>query len=238
MQNKKLVLDSRYRTNPEDQDGSVYKFKLTNNIKMNGIVKLELFIFQNSQYVFSEEKMTNKFIIDNITVTFEGRFDNIDSFVKRFNEVMQTYGTNVVMKYTTHLYEIRLQHLQGNNFKLEEYYDKGNFLSLLGFNKTNQGANVYTNVNVPKLFSQNLIYITIPEIGSHSIHTKGSRPFTFLVLGQAGFEVVSNINSTFSNEFYVKDKELDELTIKISDADRLPFVNNKGNANFIIVLSI
>ena len=35
----------------------------------------------------------------------------------------------------------------------------------------------------------------------------------------------------------LKIKILDEIIIKITDANGSPFVNNKGNANFIIVLS-
>ena len=56
-----LVLDSHFRTNPEDKD-HLYKFKLNARIKFNGMLKLEQFIFQNSQYVFSSEKKTDKFI--------------------------------------------------------------------------------------------------------------------------------------------------------------------------------
>ena len=48
---------------------------------------------------------------------------------------------------------------------------------------------------------------------------------------------MSNINNMFANEFYTSNKELDELTIRIHDADGLPFVNNKGDANFTIILS-
>ena len=76
--------------------------------------------------------------------------------------------------------------------------------------KTNQRANNYTNISVPKLFSQSYIYITLPEIGICSTYPKNSKPFTFLVLSQPGFEVVSYINNTFANEFYVSNKELDE----------------------------
>jgi hypothetical protein len=45
-----------FQTNTEDHDGYTYKFKLNRNIKINGPVRLEQFIFQNSQYVFSEQK--------------------------------------------------------------------------------------------------------------------------------------------------------------------------------------
>ena len=78
------------------------------------------------------------------------------------------------MTYTTALYEIKIQHLDGVNFSLGDYYDEGNSLmDLIGFKKLNQGANVYTDVNTPKLFSQSLIYISIPELGTYSITTKG-----------------------------------------------------------------
>jgi len=93
------------------------------------------------------------------------------------------------------------------------------------------------NENVPKLFSQRPIYISLPEVGVYSAIIRNSKPFTFLVLSKPGFEIVSNINNTFENNFYVKDKEIDELTIKIHDSDGLPFANSKGNANFIIILS-
>ena len=241
MHRQLLVLDSKHRSNPEEKEGSIYKFKLNRKVRLNGMIRLEQFIFQNSQYVFSKEKKTNMFIYTDSgaskNITFEGKFDNVDSFVKRFNEVMQANQLNIRMIYTAYLYEIKIQHLQGEIFSLEEFGNEGKFFDLIGYNKINQGANVYTNINVPKLFSQNLIYISFPEIGMHSTTTKDSKPYTFLVLSQPGFEIVSNINNTFSNEFYIKDKELDEITVKISDSDGLPFVNNKGNANFIIVLS-
>ena len=77
-------------------------------------------------------------------------------------------------------------------------------MDLVGFKKLNQGANVYTNVNTPKFFSlsRSLIYISIPELGTYSITTKGilssSKPYTYLVLSKPGFEIVSNINNTFA----------------------------------------
>ena len=61
-QKQLLVLDSKYRTNAENTDGDAFKFKLTKNIKINGLVRLEQFLFQSSQYVFSSEKKSNKFI--------------------------------------------------------------------------------------------------------------------------------------------------------------------------------
>ena len=85
---------------------------------------------------------------------------------------------------------------------------------------------MYTNVDTPKLFSQRLIYISFPELGTYSITTKGisssSKPYTYLVLSKPGFEIVSNINNTFANEFYVKDKEIDEFSVRIHDSDGLP----------------
>ena len=89
------------------------------------------------------------------------------------------------MIYISALYEIRIQHLDGINFSLEDCYDEGNSLmDLIGFKKLNQGNNVYTNVNTPKLFSQSLIYISIPELGTYSITTKGisssSKPYTIV----------------------------------------------------------
>ena len=143
----------------------------------------------------------------------------------------------IKITYSNILYEFQIQHLDGKEFSLEEYYNDGNFMDLLGFNHSIQGANAYTNINVPKLFAQRPIYILIPEIGTYSTIAKGMKPYTFLVLSKPGFEIVSNINNTFDNSFYVKDKELDELTIRIHDSDGLPFVNNKGNANFILILS-
>ena len=241
MQRQILVLDSKYRTNPENINGSEYKFKLNKKIKLQGNIKLEQFIFQNSQYVFSQEKKTHMFIYSDEeiqkNIEFFGKFDNTDAFVKRFNEVMQTNQLNIRMIYTTYLYEIKITHLEGKVFQLEEFGNEGKFLDLLGFKQMNQGAYEYTNINVPKLFAQDLIYINFPEIGTYDTTTKNSRPFTFLVLSQPGFETITNINNTFENVFHVSDKEIDELTVKITGSDGLPFINNKGNANFIIVLS-
>ena len=88
-------------------------------------------------------------------------FDNTDTFVKYFNEVMSRNGIQIRMKYTASLYEIQIQHLdhQGTKFSLEEYYDDGTFMDLIGFKRLNQGSNFYTNVDTPKLFSQRLIFI-------------------------------------------------------------------------------
>ena len=240
MQKQILILDSKYRTNFEDTDGQEYKFKLTKNIKFNGYVRLEQFLFQNSQYVFSNQKRSDKFIYTdyqgNITIiTLQGKFDTTNDFVKRFNELTSTL--NIKMQYTPYLYEFQIQHLNGNIFNLSEYYDDGIFMQLIGFNKVNQGSNVYTNINIPKLFSQSLTYIAIPEFGTLNAITLNSIPYTFTVLSQQGFEIVSNINNTFDNSFYVSDKNLDELTVRIKGSDGLPFVNNKGNANVILVLS-
>lgn len=240
MQRRLIVLDSNQRINQDDNDGSIYQFRLNNKIMLDGILRLEQFIFQNSQYVFSLEKKSNKFIYsdDNntVTVTFEGKFDNTDSFVKRFNEVMVSYGLNIRITYISYLYEFKIQHLDGTVFKIEEYYEKGKFKNLLGLGDT-EGSNVYTNTNVPKLFSQNLIYITLPDVGYYTTIAKDSKPYTFIVLSQPGFEVVANYNNTFANEFNVSNRELDEITIRILDDDGFTFVNNKGNANFKIIMS-
>ena len=128
------------------------------------MIKLEQFIFQNSQYVFSSEKKSDKFIYteegedgnphDPVVINLKGMFDNTDSFVKYFNEVMSDNGIRIRMTYISSLYEIKIQHLDGVNFSLGEYYDEGIFMDLIGFKKLNQGANVYTNVNTPKLFSR------------------------------------------------------------------------------------
>jgi len=167
-------------------------------------------------------------------------FDNTDTFVY-FNKVMSSNGHGVRMTYVSYLYEIKVQHLVGTNFSLEEYYDDGTFTDLIGFNRLNQGSSYYINIDTPKLFSQRLIFISISELGTYSITTRGisssSKPYTYIVLSKPGFEIVANINNTFANEFYVKDKEIDEFNVRIHDSDGLPFVNNKGNANFIIVLS-
>ena len=242
-----LVLDSKFRTNPEDKD-HLYKFKLNARIRFNGMIKLEQFIFQNSQYVFSPEKRSDKFIYteegnDPINININGMFDNIDAFVKGFNDVMSINGIQIRMKYTASLYEIKIlrNDNQDTKFSLEEYYDDGTFMDLIGFRRSNEGSNVYTNINTPKLFSQRIIFISIPELGTYSITTRGinssSKPYTYLVLSKPGFEIVANINNTFANEFYVNDRDIDELSVRIHDSDGLPFVNNKSNANFIIVLS-
>ena len=110
-------------------------------------------------------------------------------------------GIRIRMKYIALLYELQIQHLDGINFSLEEYYDDGAFLDLIGFKRLNQGSNFYVNINTPKLFSQRLIFISILELGTYSITTKGinssSKPYTFLVLSKPGFEIVANINNTF-----------------------------------------
>ena len=152
-----LVLDSHFRTNPEDKD-HLYKFKLNARIKFNAMIKLEQFIFQNSQYVFSSEKKSDKFIYteegeDPVVINLKGMFDNTDSFVKYFNEIMSNNSIRIRMTYISALYEIKIQHLDGINFSLGDYYDDGIFMDLIGFKKLNQGNNVYTNVNTPKLFS-------------------------------------------------------------------------------------
>ena len=154
---------------------------------------------------------------------------------------MSSNGIQIRMKYTASLYEIQIQHLDGNNFSLEEYYDDGIFMDLIGFRRLNQGSNFYTNINTPKLVSQRLIFISLPELGTYSITTKGlnssSKHYTYLVLSKPGFEIVANINNPFANEFYANDRDIDDISVRIHDSDGLPFVNNKGNANFIIVLS-
>jgi len=40
-------------------------------------------------------------------------------------------------------------------------------MDLIGFKRLNQGSNIYTNINTPKLFSQRLIFISIPELGTY-----------------------------------------------------------------------
>ena len=199
-----LVLDSKYRTNPEEKEHE-YKFKLNTKMKINGIIRLEQFVFQNSQYVFNTEKKSNKFIYTAggipTNITFEGMFDNTDSFVRRFNEVLASHSISIRMSYSSSLYEITIQHLQGEIFSLEEFYDEGGFMDLIGFKKVNTGQNVYTNENVPKLFSQRLIYISIPEIGTYSLLTRNSKPYTFLVLSKTGFEIVSNIKKNLQMSF-------------------------------------
>ena len=107
-----------------------------------------------------------------MTINLKGMFDKTDSFVKHFNEVMTGAGIRIRMKYFASLYEIQIQHLDGTNFSLEEYYDDGIFMDLIGFKRLNQGSNIYTNINTPKLFSQRLIFISIPELGTYSITTK------------------------------------------------------------------
>ena len=131
-----LVLDSRFRTNPEDKDHS-YKFKLNGRIRFDGMIRLEQFIFQNSQYVFSPEKKTDKFIYtegtnDSVVISLKGMFDNTDTFIKYFNEVMSNNDIRIKMTYIASLYEIKIQHLDGINFSLGEYYDDGTMMELIG----------------------------------------------------------------------------------------------------------
>ena len=106
-------------------------------IRFNGKIKLEQFIFQNSQYVFSQEKKLDRFLYTEegnvpVTINLKGMFDNTDSFVKNFNEVMTGAGIRIRMKYIASLYELQIQHLDGINFSLEGYYDDGAFLDLIG----------------------------------------------------------------------------------------------------------
>ena len=95
-QRQLLVLDSKFRINPEDKD-HLYKFKLNARIRFNGMIKLEQFIFQNSKYVFSPEKKSDKVIYTEdgnlpATINIKGMFDNTDTFVKYFNETMSSNG--------------------------------------------------------------------------------------------------------------------------------------------------
>ena len=129
-----LVLDSKFRVNPEDKE-HLYKFKLNARIRFNGNIKLEQFIFQNSQYVFSSEKKSDRFIYTEeggennslpVTINLKGTFDNTDAFVKGFNETMSSNGIQIRMKYTASLYEFQIQHLDGINFSLNDYYDDAN----------------------------------------------------------------------------------------------------------------
>ena len=106
-------------------------------------------------------------------------------------------------------------HNQDQTFGPSEYYTDGTFMSLIGYNKLNQGQNTYTNTDTQKLLSQNLIYTTIPELGCYNVTTKDSKPFTFAVLTQQGFEVLANTNNKFVNSFYIRNKNLDELTVRI-----------------------
>jgi hypothetical protein len=172
-------------------------------------------------------------IINNKVITIEGTFDTVDVFVKRFNEIMVAESMQIRMIYTAYLYEFRLLHTEGLSFKL----DGQGFLDLIGMSpvKTDFQSS-YTNTKVPKLFSQTMIYISLPEFGTYSTVTKDSRGYTFLVLSKPGFEITSNSQQIYS-EFYVGNKELDELTVQIRGEDGKAFTNNKGNANFIIVLS-
>ena len=81
-QRQLLVLDSKFRINPEDKD-HLYKFKLNARIRFNGMIKLEQFIF----HVFSPEKKSDKFIYAEegnlpVAINIKGMFDNTDAFVK------------------------------------------------------------------------------------------------------------------------------------------------------------
>lgn len=237
-----LVLDSRYRYNKEDNSGYEYKFKLNRTLKLSGNVKLEQFVFQNSQYTFSSENKSNKFIFENITVpsgpipiTITGTFNNIDDFLKAFNDAVNPY--NITLSFNKQLYELTLRHSYGYQFKFNEFYDNGGFMNMIGFNKINEGSTSYTNVNIPKLFSQSLIYITIHEIGLINTFVENSKPYTFAITTQSGFEISYSQNNTFENTFYVDNRETDVLTIQIRNNDGLPFYNDKGDASFILILS-
>ena len=144
------------------------------------------------------------------------------------------------MIYTPHLYEIKILHNTGLNFTFKEFYLDGTFMNLLGFNRINTGSNTYTNLNIPRLFSQTLIYITLPELGVYNTYTKDSKPYPFVIASQPGFEIVANFNSTFENVFHVSNKDLDEITVQIRDNLGMSYINNinnKGDTNFIMILS-
>jgi hypothetical protein len=238
-----IVLDSRYRINPEVTDGSIYKFRTSTHLNFKSTVRMEQFIFQNSQYVFSDEKGTStlNFTINNqeTTVKFYGTFTTVDDFIKAFNKTMDDNQLpNIRISYNVFLNESQIQNTDQKVFTLS---GKG-FLDLLGYQDNLQGQMFYKNTNVPKLFNQDLIYITIPELGYYTSVIKGisggtTMNYTFMVLSPPGFQITSTYNNTFENDFYTGVKSLDELSVIIRGPDGKAFVNNKGNASFIIILS-
>ncbi len=110
-------------------------------------------------------------------------------------------------------------------------------MSLLGFSLvllTN--AITYTLSLIPKPFTKNLMYVEIPEIGVYGSYTKGSVPFTYLILTEPGLEVTLNKNDKFQNKF-LKDCLTRKLTIRVKDSAGKPFFSNKQGSNFLLILS-
>ena len=79
--------------------------------------------------MFSSEKKTDKFIYTeegeegnprDHTINLKSMFDNTDSFVKYFNELMSNNDIRIRMTCISALYEIKIQHLDGVNFSLGE----------------------------------------------------------------------------------------------------------------------
>ena len=57
-----LVLDSKYRTNPEEKEHE-YKFKLNTKMKINGIIRLEQFVSRiHSMFLTQRRKAINLYI--------------------------------------------------------------------------------------------------------------------------------------------------------------------------------
>ena len=68
------------------------------------------------------------------------------------------------MTYIASLYEIKIQHLDGVNFSMSDYYDDGtdvfpsSFMNLIGFKKLNQGLCVYQCEYPEALLTKAYIY--------------------------------------------------------------------------------
>ena len=117
-----------------------------------------------------------------ITINIKGMFDNTDTFVKYFNEVMSNNATRIRMLYTAHLYEIRIQHHDGNNFTLEEYYDDGTFTELIGFNRLNQVV-IFRPMLILQSFSHKDSYLFLCLNLEHiRLQRKGQIPHQNLIL--------------------------------------------------------
>ena len=236
-----LLLDSRNKIN-NDSDGYEFRFKLNKYIDMKGKVKIESFVFQNSEYVFSSKNKSDKFVFENLTtetgpiiVCITGTFTDATSFVQKFNSLMSIY--NVKMTYTPELYEFKVMHTGGNLIRFDDFYgESGNFMTLIGFQTTNTGSSFYTNTRIPKMFSYQNIFIYIPEFGTYDCYTSGSKPFTFLIHSKPSFETVIKNNETYSYELR-KPITVGELTVQLRNDSGHTFLNAKEDINFKLVLS-
>lgn len=243
MVRKQILLDSRYNLSP-DVNNKGYSFKFDKVIEMSaGELRIENFIFQNSEYVFSSanERKTERFIFQNVTqdgplydFTIKGTFADANSFLSKFNSLLTSH--NVKMTYNAEELEFKIFHTGGDVFKFSDYYDDGKFMEMLGFEHTNEGANFYVNTKIPKLFSTQNLFIYMDEIGAYDGQVVGIQPYTFVIQTKPSFETIINNNETYAFPLAFP-LSIKNLTIHLKNDSGLSFSNVKSNANFKMVLS-